>query len=71
MALLLVKMDDIVCSFAICLRFAPGIVRHLAMAGLAFYPLHPEPVSDRSLFQMRHPVVGCRLNKQPEFLTEL
>lgn len=70
MALVLVKMDDIVCSFAICLRFAPGMVRHLAMADLAFYPLHPEPGSDQSLFQMRHPVVGCSLNKRAEILTE-
>ncbi|MFC3181853.1 hypothetical protein [Cypionkella sinensis] len=46
MALVLVKMDDIVCSFAICLRFAPGMVRHLAMAVLAFYPLHPKPDPD-------------------------
>lgn len=42
MALVLVKMDDIICSFVICLRFAPSKVRHLAMADLAFYPLHPE-----------------------------
>ncbi len=70
MALVLVKMDDITCSFAICWRFAPSMVSHLAMADLAFYPLHPEPLSDQSQFQMRHPVVGCSLNKQQEVLTE-
>jgi hypothetical protein len=46
MALVLVKMDDITCSFTICRRFAPGKVRHLAMAVLAFYPLQLKPVSD-------------------------
>jgi flagellar hook protein FlgE len=56
-ALVLVRMDDMSCSFAVDLRFfAGGVVpRHNATAKRAFGPVR------RVCFPPRHPFMGCNL----------
>jgi flagellar hook protein FlgE len=64
MALVLVRMDDMSCSFSRCLRFfrKTGCTTVLAAAGWSFCPVR------QAVYPTRHPLMGCRAIERPRTL---